>query len=106
MTVSPKGRVHVVYLDRRDDPANVLTGASMATSVDHGKTFAVLAVSDVLSDSGVGPGSEGGTADAGSRLGVVATNDKVHVVWTDSRRGTRETGKQDLYTSAVEIGGA
>ncbi len=104
VTVGVKGRVHVLYLDRRHDPDNALAGASLATSLDKGKTWASIAVSDALFDSRVGPGSERSMADPGSRLALAAApSGDVYAAWTDARQGSLDTDRQDIYTARIRL---
>lgn len=104
ITVGVDSRVHVAYLDRSFDSGNILTGVSLATSFDNGETWAALAVSDVLFDSRVGPGSERNLPDPGSHLGLVALPDgDVLTAWTDARRGDLDTDKQEVYLASVQF---
>lgn len=105
VAVAPDGRVDVLYFDRRDDPEDVLTTAALATSFDRGETFSTVVVSDTAFDSRVGPGSERNRADPGTRLGLASFDDAAYAVWTDTRRGTLDTDKQDLFIAAVSIDG-
>lgn len=97
VAVAPGGRVDVVYLDRRSGPSDGLAVAALATSFDRGKTWESITVSDSLFDPNVGPRNERETPDPGSRLGLVSTPTAAYPVWTDTRRGTPDTGKQDLF---------
>ncbi len=101
VAVAPGGRVDVVYLDRRSGPNNALAVAALATSFDGGKTWQSITVSDSLFDSTVGPRNDRETPDPGSRLGLVSTANAAYPVWTDTRRGTPDTGKQDLFSAPV-----
>ena len=103
VAVAPGGRVDVAYLDRRDDKANVFTGATLASSFDRGESWSSVAVSDTLFDSRVGPRNERTKADTGSRLGLVSGQDAAFVVWPDTRRGNTESDKQDLFFAPVRI---
>lgn len=105
VAVAPDGRVDVVYFDRRRDPAGVRNEVSLQSSGDHGKTFSRrLTVSDTDFDSRVGPGSEYGLADLGSRLALVSSERRALAVWTDTRGGTDLTGKQDLARAVIRVG--
>lgn len=101
--VSSDGRVDVLYLDRRADGNNILATATLATSFDGGDSFTTVVVSDSSFDSRVGPGSERGAGDLGSRLALVSRPATVHAVWTDTRNGTLDTDKQDIYSAAVTV---
>lgn len=103
VAVAPGGRVDVVFLDRRQDPGDVLTQASLATSYDQGKTWKTLTVSDALFDSRVGPRNDRTTADPGSRIGLASTGTAAYAVWADTRRASPETDNQDLIFSTVRF---
>ncbi|MCA1722214.1 MAG: glycoside hydrolase [Actinobacteria bacterium] len=103
VSVAPSGRVDVAYLDRRDDDADVLTGAAYAVSADRGESWSSLTLSTQLFSSQVGPGSELDLADQGTRLDLVSRADGAVVVWTDARRGTTDNDKLDVYFAAVRI---
>ncbi|MEO6121691.1 MAG: hypothetical protein ABIW46_04455 [Acidimicrobiales bacterium] len=104
--VSPDGRVDVLYLDRRQDPSNVMTNAYLATSDDDGESFESFVVSSQSFDSRVGfsanPRLE---PDFGSRLGLASTDDQALAVWTDTRFGTEDTGRQDVASARIDFSG-
>ena len=103
VAVAPDGRVDIAYLDRRDDRANVFTAVSLASSLDRGKSWSSVTVSDTLFDSRVGPRNERTKADTGSRLALVSANDSAFVAWPDTRRGSTDTDKQDIFFAPVRI---
>lgn len=105
VSVAPTGRVDVAFLDRSEDAEdNVLTAAALATSFDAGATWRTIVVSDRLFDSRVGPETPTpGSADLGSRIGLISRRDQAMVVWTDTRAGTVDTGRQDLFFAPVRI---
>ena len=97
LAVAPDGRLDVLYYDRRADRSNVMNEVSFQYSLDDGKKFAKrIRLSDRAFSSRIGFGSERGLPDLGSRLGLLSTEDRALGVWTDTRAGTRTTGKQDL----------
>ncbi|MGH9157561.1 MAG: sialidase family protein [Acidimicrobiales bacterium] len=104
--VAPDGRVDVLYLDRRQDPTNLLANAYLATSDDGGDSFQSFVVSSRAFDSQVGfsanPRLE---PDFGSRLGLSSLDDEALAVWTDSRFGTQDTGRQDIASARIEFSG-
>lgn len=104
VSVAPGGRVDVAFLDGSVDSGNLLAGAVLATSFDRGRTWQKVVVSDRLFDPRVGPPSvEPDEADLGSRIGVVSRRDGVMAVWTDTRKGSVDTGRQDVYFAPVRI---
>ena len=95
--VAADGRVDVVYYDRRTDPRNVMSEVSLQSSFDGAKSFLPrLRLSDRRFDSRIAYGSERGIPDFGNRIGLLSTRDRALAVWTDSRGGTRASGKQDI----------
>jgi hypothetical protein len=104
LAVAPDGRLDVLYYDRRADRRNVMNEVSFQYSLDDGKEFAKrIRLSDRAFDSRIGFGSERGLPDLGSRLGLLSTDDRALGVWTDTRAGTRTTGKQDLAERLVDF---
>ena len=102
LSVAPDGRLDVLYYDRRADPRNIRTEASLQSSFDGGRSFLPrLRLSDRGFDSRIGYGSERGMPDLGTRLGLISTRERALAVWTDTRGGTRASGKQDLARSLV-----
>ncbi len=97
LSVAPNGRLDVVYYDRRADPHNRLSGVSLQSSLDGGKSFSPhLTLTDRTFDSRIGAGSERGLPDLGNRLAVVATNSQTLAAWSDTRGGTILSNKQDI----------
>lgn len=104
ISVAPGGRVDVAFLDRSADSDQLFTGASLATSFDRGRTWHTVVMSDRLFDPRVGPPSEEPeAADLGSRIGLFSRSSGALAVWPDSRRGTPDTGRQDVYFAPVRI---
>lgn len=104
--VAPDGRVDVLYLDRRRDPSNLLTNAFMATSDDGGKSFDTVLVSSQPFDSRVGFSANAKLEpDFGSRLGLSSIDGQSLAVWTDTRFGSEDTGRQDIASARIEFSG-
>lgn len=104
VAVAPSGRVDVVFLDRRRDPQNVMTDATVAFSHDNGRSFDTAGLSSQSFDSRVGPSLDPKFGvDFGSRLGLVSADGQSLAAWTDSREGTEDTGRQDVLTTAFEV---
>ncbi|MDQ6615879.1 MAG: glycoside hydrolase [Actinomycetota bacterium] len=101
VAVSPGGRVDVVFLDRRRDPANVNTDVYLASSHDQGRTFRNLVLTSHPFDSGIGPATPHGDRDLGDRLGLDSQGDATFAAWTDTRAASRDTGRQDIAAAAV-----
>ena len=101
--VSPDGRVDVLYLDRRRDEKNVLTDATLAASDDDGRSFTNARLSSRSFDSRVGPSATPELpVDFGSRLGLTSDKRRSLAAWTDTRLGTRDTGRQDVISAAYK----
>lgn len=97
VSVAPDGRLDVLYYDRRSDPGNRRTEASLQSSYDGARSFLPrLRLSSRPFDSRIGYGSERGLPDLGNRLGLMSTRERALAVWTDTRGGTSASGKQDL----------
>ncbi len=101
VAVSENGRLDVVFLDRRRDRRDVTTDAWLASSSDAGRSFDNLRLSARSFDSRIGNATPSGEADFGSRLGVDSHGAETLAVWTDSRVGTRDTGRQDIAAAKV-----
>ncbi len=104
--VSSDGRVDVLFLDRRGDTKNVMTDATLASSRDDGKSFRNARLSSGSFDSRVGPSAAPQfPVDFGSRLGLASSTGRSVAVWTDTRQGTTDTGRQDVFAAAYDIPG-
>lgn len=97
LSIAPDGRLDVLYYDRRADPRDRMTEASLQSSFDGGRSFLPrLRLSDRPFDSRIGYGSERGMPDLGGRIGLISTRERALGTWTDTRGGTMASGKQDL----------
>jgi hypothetical protein len=77
MTVDPAtGAVYVQFYDRRADPKNIMTGFTLARSLDHGRTFENYA----WMTNAFNPGR----AFLGDYTWMAALNGKVFGAWTQS----------------------
>lgn len=104
LSVGDGGRLDTAYYDRRGNPQDVLTGVSFQTSVDGGRSFSPrVELADEQFDTRIGPGSERGMADLGSRIALTSTADRAMAVWTDTRGSTLAAGAQDLVRTVVEV---
>ncbi len=104
IAVAPNGRIDVVFMDMRNDPANILADLYYTSSADDGQSFATnQRVTDVnfnLSD-GIPSDSYG---DAGDYLGVSATNSDVWAAWTDTRNSDGHgSHAEDVYAGHLHI---
>lgn len=102
VSVAPDGRVDVAFYDRRHDPANAMTDLYLATSGDGGNSFTNLRVSSEPFDAFVGPVFDDTYgADLGTRLGLDSIDDGAFAVWTDTRLGSVDDGRQDIFAAPV-----
>jgi hypothetical protein len=84
LAVGPDGRVHLIWGDRRLDPTETGYDIFYAVSSDGGTTFGPNErVTDVTSTS-----RQGLNAFIGDYFHLVVTPLNVHLVWTDTRRGS------------------
>jgi hypothetical protein len=95
--VGPHGDIHIVFYDRRYDPANRLLDVSYAHSRD-GVTFDPnLRLTEVSSNSTVSY-HQSGAEFIGDYIGIMeGANGWVHAIWVDTRDG--ETAH--AYTTAI-----
>ena len=109
VSVAPDGRVDAVFLDRRNDPANLRNDVYYTFSTDGGRTFAPnLKVTSASFDSRIGQGydipSARGLIEPGSRLGLLSRPADVLAAWPDTRLSGPFTKQQDLYAARVILG--
>ena len=78
--------------------------ATLAWSHDDGESFRNARLSSRSFDSRVGPRATPQLpVDFGSRLGVVSADGPSVAAWTDTRRGSEETGRQDVFAAVYEV---
>ena len=85
LTVDPKGTLHAMWGDMRDDPVEVAYHIYYASSEDGGQTWSVNSrVTDFPSNPNRAfPGGR----FIGDYFGIAATEDDVYMVWADARLG-------------------
>jgi hypothetical protein len=104
--IAPDGRVDVLYYDRILDHRGTTSDVFVSSSSDGGRSFpTVKRVSSQSSDRAVGPpGSPfDNQADFGTRIALLSANHEAVAVWTDTRSGTVDTGRQDIYSGVVDF---
>jgi len=95
ITVDPLGRVWVVFYDRRNDRDNYLMDVYFTLSTDGGQTWRPNErVTTVSSDPRAGSMRAG---LLGEYIGLCASADRAHIVWTDTRRRD-----QDVYGTVLD----
>lgn len=104
VSVSPAGRVDLVFHDRRRDPENVMTDAFVATSPDGEPPFENVRVSEESFSSEVGPSAAPHLGpDMGSSLAIDSLEEEALAAWTDTRLGDETTGRQDIVAARVGL---
>ena len=109
VSAAPNGRVDVVYYQGHRNTGDNLIRAYLASSGDGGGSFATTPASTSAFLSSIGPttGPSYLPPDMGSKLGVDSDNSGAVVAWTDARKGTPDTGRQDIgFASAAISGGS
>ena len=104
--VAPGGRVDVVYYDRTIDRRGPNADVLLSSSSNSGRSFSkVFRLSDSASNRRIGPeGSpHSDEADFGSRTTVASLAGGAIAAWTDTRNGTLDGGKQDIFTTQVPL---
>jgi hypothetical protein len=95
LDVGPKGDVHILFYDRRDDPKNTLIHAYYAhfvnNTLDPNIRLSEVPINATLSYH------QNGAEFIGDYLGIMeGTNGWVHPVWVDTRNGGA-----DVYTTVI-----
>jgi hypothetical protein len=93
VTVGRDSTVHLLWLDRRDDPANKLYLPYYATSTDGGATFTQEPLSRTPSDPTIG--FQGVLIGDYIAIDTSTDGSKVYTAWVDTRNGD-----QDIYFAA------
>ena len=104
VSIAPNGRVDILYYDRILDHRGTTADVFLSSSSNGGKSYPkVLRVSSQSSDRAVGPpGSPFNMeADFGTHISLLALKGQDVAVWTDTRSGTIDTGRQDLFSGVV-----
>ena len=104
LAVAPNGRIDMAYYD---DTNGGDQDVYLISSEDNGATFsAPQLVTAVSSNINIGPVSEDGVHPGfGEWLGLYSTNTAAAIAWTDTRRGTVDSAKQDIFFASVSLSG-
>lgn len=108
VAVSPGGRVDVLYYQGHRDTGDDQIAPYLATSPGGSGGFTATMASTTTFNSLIGPmtGPSYLPPDLGSRLGLISDNGGALAAWTDTRRGTTDTGRQDIGIGSLTVGAA
>jgi hypothetical protein len=95
LVVDEAGAVAIVWLDRRDDPANLSWHAYLSRSFDGGRTFTPNVRVSAAPSSPTG-GSTITAGMIGEYIGIDSVNGNLFTVWTDTR-----DGQQDVWAASL-----
>ena len=104
--IAPGGRVDVVYYDRTLDRRGSTADILLSSSSDGGRSFSsTVRLSTQSSNRRVGPETSpyAAEADFGTQISVRSVAHGAIAVWTDTRNGSLDTGKQDIYSGSVAL---
>lgn len=92
LAVTRGGTLWATWLDRRNDPANLLVDVYAAWSHDDGRTWTEERVTDVASDPRVGlPLDRNGRGFYGDHQGLAADDQTgAQILWNETRPGSQE----------------
>lgn len=94
MTVDDSGFVDVVFLDRRNDPDNILCDAYFAQSRDGGRTFKNFKLTSQNFDPRL---NYNGAVRLGEYIGIDARQSRIVPIWVDTH-----LGNQDVYIAVID----
>lgn len=98
LSIDNDGVIHVCFLDRRDDPVNMLYNNYYTRSTDGGETWEVNhRISTVSSD----PGHATLAGLLGEYIGISAWDREVQMVWTDVRNLNQDVFSARVYSDFV-----
>ena len=106
VSAAPGGRIDIVYYDRTLDRRGTTADVLLSSSSNSGRSFArTVRLSTQSSNRKIGP--EGSPhseeADFGTRIAVASLAGGAVAAWTDTRNGTIDSGKQDIFASTVAM---
>lgn len=104
--VASNGRIDVLYYDAILDHRGTTTDLFLSSSFDGGRTFPeTQRVSSQSSVRQVGPSVSpyDSLADFGSRIGLISLPAQAVAAWTDTRLGTVDSGRQDVFLAVVPV---
>ena len=101
---APDGRIDMAYYDTSNGGSQ---DVYLVSSDNGGATFSrPQLVTTQSSNINVGPVSEDGVHPGfGEWLSLESNDTETQIAWTDTRRGTVDSAKQDIYFASVQLGG-
>lgn len=106
VSVSPGGRVDVLYYDRTIDARGSTADVLLSSSSNSGKSFSKsFRLSDASSNRKIGPDGSpyAKEADFGTHISVASLAGGAIAAWTDTRSSTVEGGGQAIFTDQVAL---
>ncbi len=98
LSIDSDGVIHVCFLDRRDDPNNILYNIYYTRSTDGGQTWEVNhRISTVSSD----PGHAALAGLIGEYIGISAWEREIQMVWTDVRNLNQDVFSARIFSDFV-----
>jgi len=95
------GAIHIVFLDRRDDPKNVEYRVYYTVSLDHGKSFVPNVM---ISDASSNANKLSDPTFIGDYIGVVVdSSGVVHTAWNDCRNNQLEAFTSSFSLSQIGV---
>ncbi|MEN6510277.1 MAG: T9SS type A sorting domain-containing protein [Chloroherpetonaceae bacterium] len=100
MAIDPtNGNIAIMYLDSRNDPANILFEAYVSFSNDGGNTWIDRPASDYAGDLRLNPFV--GNSFAGDYSGCTFYDGIIYPSWVDMRNAESNIRDDDVYTSVI-----
>lgn len=108
LSFSPKGRLDLVFYDRRLDELNVGNDVYFTFSTDAGRRFAPnVRLTEDGSDSRIGQEytipSAKGLVEFGSRLGLLSHERGALAAWADTRYSHPQTTEQTIFAARIRL---
>jgi len=104
VSVASGGRIDILYYDDIFDHRGTTADVFLSSSTNGGASFTTLKrVSSESSALSVGPQGTpyDNNADFGTRIALLSQAHQAIAVWTDTRSGSPDTGRQDIYAGVV-----
>lgn len=95
------GDLAIMYLDSRNDPANIMVDCYVSYSSDGGDTWADRRASDIAGDLRLNPFF--GNSFAGDYSGCAFYDGKVYPSWIDMRNSVKNIFDSDVFTAIVNV---